>query len=208
LSHQLGLSAVPTILYITIKPYVLCSALPPSALLYQAKASCYCGKIKMSIKTDEPVFAAFCHCVCCRKAHSAPLFQVVYVKPDEITIEGGMDESNPNLASKGGQGHLGAQDNGSKVLGIVHRRVFCNDCGSIMFNDLNILDENSLGMEAQKIIGTFPGTYDTPMREMLQSWQPKFHVYTEDAILDVPSIKDGLPKFTAGAGTPLFEGTA
>jgi hypothetical protein len=25
------------------------------------------------------------------------------------------------------------------------RRVFCNDCGSIMFNDVNILDENSLG---------------------------------------------------------------
>ena len=92
MSHQLGLSAVPTILYmyITIKPYmyVLCSALPPSALLYQAKASCYCGKIKMSIKTDEPVFAAFCHCVSCRKVHSAPLYQVVYVKPDEITIEG------------------------------------------------------------------------------------------------------------------------
>eukprot|EP01044_Picomonas_judraskeda_P002294 COSAG03_NODE_160_length_11366_cov_10.057518_3_plen_47_part_00 len=46
------------------------------------------------------------------------------------------------------------------------------------------------------------------MREMLQSWQPRFHVNTEDAILDVPSIKDGLPKFTASPGTPLFEGTA
>eukprot|EP01052_Picozoa_sp_SAG31_P029727 SAG31_NODE_2979_length_4829_cov_6.315645_4_plen_75_part_00 len=52
------------------------------------------------------------------------------------------------------------------------------------------------------------GTYDTPMREMIESWQPKFHVHTIDSLMDVPEIKDGLPKFTAGPGSPLFEGTA
>jgi len=53
----------------------------------------------MTIKSDAPIFACFCHCVSCRKTHSAPLYQCVYVTPDEITIEGGMDESNPHLAS-------------------------------------------------------------------------------------------------------------
>jgi hypothetical protein len=52
------------------------------------------------------------------------------------------------------------------------------------------------------------GTYDTPMREMIESWQPKFHVHCVDAILDVPSIKDGLPKFVAGPGSDLLDGTA
>lgn len=46
------------------------------------------------------------------------------------------------------------------------------------------------------------------MREMIESWQPKFHVHCVDAILDVPSIKDGLPKFVAGPGTDLLDGTA
>ena len=118
----------------------------------------------MTIKCDEPVFAGFCHCVSCRKAHSAPMYQCVYVKPHEITIEGGMDESNPNLASKGGKGHLGGQEGGTAELGIAHRRVFCNDCGSTMFNDLNILEKNELGMDAQKIIGTFPVRVAAPWR--------------------------------------------
>lgn len=186
----------------------LAASIFPSGNKNEAKASCYCGKVKMTIKSDAPIFACFCHCVSCRKTHSAPLYQCVYVTPDEITIEGGMDESNPHLASKGGKGHLGGQDGGSEELGIAHRRVFCNDCGSTMFNDLNILEDNVLGMEAQKIIGTFPGTYDTPMREMIQSWQPKFHVHCVDAILDVPNIKDGLPKFVAGPGSELLDGTA
>eukprot|EP01052_Picozoa_sp_SAG31_P029726 SAG31_NODE_2979_length_4829_cov_6.315645_3_plen_139_part_00 len=110
----------------------------------------------MTIKCDEPVFAGFCHCISCRKAHAAPLYQCVYVKPDEITVEGGMDESNPWLASKGGEGHLGCQEGGSEAAGIAHRRVFCKNCGSTMFNDLNILENNPMGMEPMKIIGTFP----------------------------------------------------
>ena len=52
------------------------------------------------------------------------------------------------------------------------------------------------------------------MREMIESWQPKFHFNCVDAILDVPSIKDGLPKFVAGPGqqvgssSDLLDGTA
>eukprot|EP01051_Picozoa_sp_SAG22_P016595 SAG22_NODE_2371_length_2645_cov_4.857816_1_plen_426_part_00 len=152
LCRSVSVSAPPS--FSPPPPAHLVPPVPP-----QAKASCYCGKVKMTIKTDTPVFAAFCHCVSCRKTHSAPIYQCVYVKPDEITVEGGMDESNPNLASKGGEaGHLGPQGGGegAQEMGITHRRVFCNDCGSTMFNDLNILEENALGMEAQKIIGTFP----------------------------------------------------
>lgn len=48
----------------------------------------------------------------------------------------------------------------------------------------------------------------SPFVTVLVFAEPRFHVHCVDAILNVPNIKDGLPKFTGGPGTALVDGTA
>jgi hypothetical protein len=53
---------------------------------------CYCGEITFSIPANvEPHIATYCHCESCRRAHSSPLYQVVYIKPEEFVITAGTD---------------------------------------------------------------------------------------------------------------------
>jgi hypothetical protein len=165
----------------------------PCGTKNETKASCYCGEVVLHIKTDQPVFAGFCHCKSCRKAHSAPLYQCVYVKPEEITVESDGGFESPFLASKGGKGKLG-EFSVVMPIGLKHRRVFCNNCGSTMFNDLTILEGGTLhkgGAELIHTYGTFPATYDTPMTEMIQSWR---------AWLCLPLLR----QFLARAGVAVF----
>ena len=50
----------------------------PSGTKNEATAMCLCGSVEISLKTDEPSVSGFCHCWACRRAHSAPLYQVIY----------------------------------------------------------------------------------------------------------------------------------
>ena len=50
----------------------------PSGDKSEAQAMCICGAVKINIKTQSPEMSAFCHCWSCRRAHSAPMYHVIY----------------------------------------------------------------------------------------------------------------------------------
>lgn len=44
---------------------------------------CYCGEVGFSLSRDATVIKGlYCHCESCRRAHSAPLYQAIYVVDD------------------------------------------------------------------------------------------------------------------------------
>ena len=113
----------------------------------EATAMCLCGSVEIKLKTDEPALSGFCHCWACRRAHSAPLYQVIYadtanISPKtgdkregefEIMITKGFDilrpadpgPGNPNLESFDDNPNFGG-------LG----RLYCSKCGVVMINTL------------------------------------------------------------------------
>ncbi len=51
----------------------------PSWTKNKATAICLCGAVEISVVTDSPLFSGFCHCQACRRAHSAPLYQLLFL---------------------------------------------------------------------------------------------------------------------------------
>ena len=81
---------------------------------------CYCGAIRFRVRIsggEQPIFTAYCHCDSCRRAHSAPLYQVACV-----------EESMFNITE--GEGLL---EEFTKPGGTI-TRAFCRRCGSKVLN--------------------------------------------------------------------------
>lgn len=74
--------------------------------------SCYCGHCKFEVNSEGPKLSIYCHCVDCRKAHSAPLYQIIYVAEKEFSLTEGEDIGHFSYKS----------DN--------FTRYFCRKCGS------------------------------------------------------------------------------
>lgn len=141
------------------------------------EGACACGDIEFewSNKSD-PVGSALCHCRVCRGYNSTQAQHVFIVKADDFKITKG--ECSTYVAPKldGSAGTFSGY--------------FCKKCGVPVYQ----------GPNGVPFFGTFPGRYKAfsvgfPKEKLPESWQPKFHLNCENAILLTAYAKDGLPKF-------------
>ena len=182
----------------------------PSGDKSEAQAMCICGAVKINIKTQSPEMSTFCHCWSCRRAHSAPMYHVIYCCTAnidcrtgkkksgnfEITVVKGFDHLQQ---VKGGPGIPNYQtfDDSPRVGGI--GRLFCRDCGTIMLNAFYRKIEDK-----GERYGVFPGTFTDKMNIFLRAWQPTSHINCESAIINVSAIQDGLKKYQTMTDSELF----
>jgi len=121
---------------------------------------CYCGAIHYSVsKSAQPHKALYCHCESCRRAHSAPLYHVVYVPKKDFNITCGHSSVNEFCKP-----------------GAAVTRAFCNICGSRLYNTL-ARDENWWGF--------FPATLEEVLQHDLPpQFRAQGHNLPDEAVLD------------------------
>ena len=189
----------------------------PSGSKNEATAMCVCGGIEIKLKTDEPALSVFCHCWACRRAHAAPLYQVLYsntanicsktgAQKDgefEVTVTKGFELLTGGMEGPGFPNWQHYEDH--PLFGGVGR-LYCAKCSVIMVNAIYLRPGTDLndGEEDAEIFGVFPGTFTEKMSEFIQSWQPAMHVNCGSSILPVASIHDGLPKLIDMPGSAAF----
>jgi hypothetical protein len=62
-----------------------------------ADGHCYCGAFRFTVAIpagERPIFAAYCHCDSCRRAHAAPLYHVVCVEDSHFQVTKGHEFIN------------------------------------------------------------------------------------------------------------------
>ena len=135
---------------------------------------CYCGGIKYRISAlTKPNKAVYCHCESCRRAHSAPLYQVVYLPKEDFEIF----EGNDLLKDY-------SRDSTSVI------RSFCSNCGSRI--------QNILPMKPQLGLGFFPATLEESLQHDLPVvFRPNLHYLDNEAVLDLNCLHDGIERYTA-----------
>lgn len=137
---------------------------------------CYCGELKYRITIDDPedqiLTALMCHCDSCRRAHAAPMYHVVYVKPTCFTIEQG--ETFLKSCQKTKESPI---------------RCFCSNCGSRICNKI---EHPAL----KRVVGFFPHTLEKEVQQaMPQHFLPSIHVFCEEDPLRIPNhLQDGVKK--------------
>ena len=181
----------------------------PSGTKNEATAMCLCGSVEIKLKTYEPALSCFCHCWACRRAHSAPLYQVIFadtanISPKtgdkregefEIMITKGFDILRPADPGPGNPNFESFDDNPNfGGLG----RLYCSKCGVVMINTIfkrphSVFNDTD---EDVDFISVFPGTFTEKLREFIEAWQPTFHAHCESSILPFEAINDGLEKFS------------
>lgn len=105
-------------------------------------ASIYCSFQKISHRPSASVRSLFCHCDSCRRAHAAPLYQVVYLPESCFEITAGAHLLNAFARSP------------AHVV-----RSFCSVCGSRVCN--RVTAKPSLG------VGFFPNLLDESSQRAL-----------------------------------------
>eukprot|EP01065_Artemidia_motanka_P009590 TRINITY_DN1491_c0_g2_i1.p1 TRINITY_DN1491_c0_g2~~TRINITY_DN1491_c0_g2_i1.p1 ORF type:complete len:161 (+),score=75.81 TRINITY_DN1491_c0_g2_i1:44-484(+) len=135
------------------------------------RGSCYCGAVRFVVGDEaggEPPRACFCHCDSCRRAHSAPMYQVVYVDEGLVRVEAGQELVRGFSKSE-------------RI-----ERQFCSRCGSRLFNKVKSLPGKT---------GFFPALLEEgSQRSMPERWQPKYHCHVTEAVLPLSSVADGLER--------------
>jgi hypothetical protein len=131
--------------------------------------NCYCGAVRFAIGEACSVHASlYCHCESCRRAHSAPVYHVVYIRPEDFSFTHG-----ENLVV-----HY------RKTPATTVSRTFCSHCGSKVANILH----------NKPWVGFFPATLDEGLQHKLPSkFQPKMHYCGEEAVVDIDRLDPALP---------------
>ena len=133
---------------------------------------CYCGGVRFTVAqpADEPpVFTAYCHCDSCRRAHAAPLYQVVAVRPHNHRITAGAA-----LVRE-------FQHAGRNIV-----RAFCSQCGSRLYNRLSALGDRSP-------IIFFPDLIDEDQRRSLPAvFRPRINNAAGECVLDADKLAEVL----------------
>ncbi len=136
---------------------------------------CYCGEIAFEVNADPaitPFRSLYCHCESCRRAHSAPLYQVIYIDPTAFRITKGEDEHLKSFIRP---------KEGSP------QRFFCGNCGSRIKNHLPA--QPDLG------IGFFPALLEETIQHNLPDhWRPNRHHLCIESVLPIDKICDGLER--------------
>ncbi len=180
----------------------------PSGTKNEAKAMCLCGGVEITLETDSPTLTAFCHCESCRRAHSAPMYQMMFVATAnicsktgaqkegnfELTITKGFELLTPAAPGPGNPNYESMDDN-PNFGGI--GRLFCSECGVTMMTVIFARPRTEFndGDEEADMFCVFPATFTDKMNEFIQSWQPTHHVNCDSAILPLAAINDGLDKW-------------
>ena len=195
---------------------ILAAKFYPSGTKSEATSICLCGAVEIRIVTESPLFSGFCHCQACRRAHSAPLYQMLFVETSnfcpktgrlrkgeyELTITKGYEKlrpakmgiGNPNFQSLDVHPHIGG-------LG----RIFCKDCSVIMMTAVFARPGSvfNSGDHDKEMVCVFPSTFTDNLSEFIQAWQPSLHVNCSSAILPLSAFNDGLAKWSEWAdGVP------
>lgn len=132
---------------------------------------CYCGEFSFQIPRNiQPYRSAYCHCDSCRRAHSAPLYQVIYIPQEEFVILNGSEYVQEYRKSD------------SKVT-----RAFCKQCGSKLFNRLH--GPNRVGW-----LGVFPNLFDEKEKTLPENLRPTHHLHTSETVLELEKYHDELER--------------
>lgn len=86
----------------------------------QVDGHCYCGEVRFTVTVpadERPIFAAYCHCDSCRRAHAAPLYQVVCIDETWFQITAGAERVQEFTRP------------GARIC-----RAFCSTCGTRVLN--------------------------------------------------------------------------
>ncbi len=128
---------------------------------------CYCGGVQFRVRADPPTSrACFCHCESCRRAHAAPLYQVVYVPDACMEITAGDDLLTPFSRST------------SSIV-----RSFCRVCGSRVCN--RSPQQPELG------VGFFPALLVEEAQHALPAaFRATDHYLSHEAVLDLAKPLD------------------
>jgi hypothetical protein len=131
---------------------------------------CYCGEFKFSIPRDVSVNrAVYCHCESCRRAHSAPLYQIAYIDESDFSVVAGQELVKEFCKP------------GSNCV-----RFFCGKCGSRLYNTLK---------HRPGWLGVFPALLDEETQHNLPAkLKPEEHHLSVEAVLDLDTICDNLPR--------------
>eukprot|EP01031_Cornospumella_fuschlensis_P032991 gene32991-39901_t len=140
-----------------------------SPLLYHGQ--CYCGEVHFEVDASiKPVKAVYCHCESCRRAHSAPLYQIVYTPPEAIRITKGEELLKAFSRSE------------STPI-----RYFCSNCGSRV--------KNFLPYKPQLGIGFFPALLDDEVQRNLPDvFRPTYHNRSAESVLRLECLHDNLER--------------
>jgi hypothetical protein len=128
--------------------------------------NCYCGDVCFEIEEDvTPRASLYCHCDSCRRAHSAPLYCVVFVPSEKFHITKGQSLIKPYKKDAGDEKQP--------------TRNFCTNCGTRVFNS------HSTG------IGFFPSLLKEELQRNLPAkFKPTCHWCSKEAVLDLSKIND------------------
>lgn len=126
---------------------------------------CYCGGVQFEVNGATEVHkACYCHCESCRRAHSAPLYHVVYVPSSDFVIKEGKDLVKCFKKSSSCS------------------RFFCDTCGSRLKT-----------VYSKDYIGFFPSLLEESVQHELPiKFQPKSHFCSSETILPAEMLNDDL----------------
>ena len=150
--------------------------------------SCYCKSVTYSINTETKPIALYCHCNSCRRSHSCSLYQVAYIPQENVTILSGQDNIKlPNI-----------QETPAGANAV--KRLFCSLCGSRVWNEVYLPKQSAESFGVQE--GIFYGLFAGSLNSVPNEFTPTMHVWCSEAILDLNSINDSLPRHSHFPGMP------
>lgn len=146
---------------------------------------CYCGKVRFQVAGDvRPLLSGYCHCVGCRQAHAAPIYEVAWILSSDFKIIEGSERLKWYTRSEITREHL--------------RRYFCENCGTKVFNTF----EGPFNNQQISAIGIFRSLFDDQSLAQSERWAPQIHMHCEESLIDLSMFDDGLPKLPKGADAP------
>ncbi|MEM6928283.1 MAG: GFA family protein [Myxococcota bacterium] len=136
---------------------------------------CYCGGIRFEVTMPargEAIFALYCHCDSCRRAHAAPLYQVATIDASWFRITEGAE-----LLTE-------FQRPEASVV-----RAFCSSCGSKILNRFP-----GWRPDGRTPLAFFPDTLEEEQRRSLPAaLLPTGHANAGECVLDF-TLLDALPR--------------
>lgn len=143
---------------------------------------CYCGEVRFAVPGRcVPLLTGYCHCLGCRQAHAAPVYEVAWIAAADFAITRGNEWLKWYTRSPTTREHL--------------KRYFCVNCGTKVFNAY----DGPFGGQPVSAIGVFASLFDDQAVARSERWAPRMHMHSEESLMDLSRLDDGLPKLPRGA---------